>query len=129
MTPQEQATFVRTHHHAVLITRRRDDRLQSSPIVCGVDDDGRVIISVTADRAKTNNVRRDPRVALCVLSDAFFGEWTQIDGTADIVDLPDAMPGLIDLYRQVQGEHEDWDEYRASMVRDHRCLIRVTIGG
>ena len=129
MTPQEQADFVRSNHHAVLITRRRDDRVQSSPIVCGADDEGRILISVTAHRAKTKNIRRDPRVALCVLPDAFFGDWTQIDGTAEIVELPDAMPGLESVYRQVQGEHPNWDEFRAAMHRDDRCLVRITISG
>lgn len=125
--PAGKVDFVRSNHHAVLITRRSGDRVQSSPIVCGVDDDGRVIISVTADRAKTKNLRRDPRASLCVLPDEFFGQWVQIDGTAEVVDLPEAMPGLIDLYRQVSGEHPDWDEYRASMERDGRCLVRITV--
>src|SRR6478736_174226 len=127
MTPQEKAAFTRTHHRAVLTTRRSGDRLQSSPIVCAADDEGRVVISVTADRAKTKNLRRDPRASLCVLPDEFFGEWVQIDGSAEVVDLPEAMDGLIALYRAVQGEHPDWDDYRSAMERDHRCLVRISI--
>ena len=115
----------RTNHHAVLVTRRRDGRLQTSPIVCATVDDV-VLISVTQDRAKTRNVRRDPRVTLCGLPDEFFGSWVQLDGTAEVVDLPEAMDGLVALYRQVSGEHPDWDEYRAAMERDRRCLLRVT---
>lgn len=129
MTPEDKATFVQNHHHAVLITRRSGDRMQSSPVVCATDDDGKVVISVTKDRAKTKNLRRDPRAALCVLPDEFFGEWAQIDGTAEIIDLPEAMDGLIDLYRKVSGEHPDWDEFRDSMERDGRCLVRITING
>jgi PPOX class probable F420-dependent enzyme len=125
MTPDEQLAFVAEHHRAVLITRRQDGRLQSSPIACGVVD-GHAAISVTQDRAKTRNIRRDPRVSVCVLSDEWYGPWTQIDGTAEVVDLPEAMDGLVALYRSVAGEHPDWDDYRAAMERDGRCLIRIT---
>lgn len=92
-----------------------------------MDDENRVTISVTADRAKTKNLRRDPRASLCVLADEFFGQWVQIDGTAEVVDLPEAMDGLIALYRAVQGEHPDWDDFRATMERDKRCLVRISI--
>jgi PPOX class probable F420-dependent enzyme len=125
MTNDEKLDFVRTHHHAVLVTRRADGRLQTSPIVCGVEDD-QVVISVTDDRAKTKNLRRDARATVCVLSDEFFGPWVHIDGSAEIVDLPEALDGLVELYRSISGEHPDWDEYRQAMVDDHRCLIRIT---
>ncbi len=125
MTNDEKLEFVQAHHRAVLVTRRADGRLQTSPIVCGVEG-GQVVISVTADRAKTKNLRRDRRATLCVLSDEFYGPWVQIDGAAEVVDLPEAMEGLVDLYRNVSGEHPDWDEYRAAMVADGRCLIRIT---
>jgi PPOX class probable F420-dependent enzyme len=125
MGPQEKVAFVREHHRAVLVTHRRDGRLQTSPIVCGVDDADRVVISVTEDRAKTRNVRRDQRVSLCVMDDQFFGPWVQIDGRAEIVDLPEAMTGLKDLYRQVAGEHPDWDDYERAMVDDRRVLMRI----
>jgi PPOX class probable F420-dependent enzyme len=126
MTLSEKLEFVRQNHRAVLVTQRKDGRVQTSPIVCGVDDEGHVVVSVTEDRAKTKNVRRDPRVALCVLNDGFFGSWLQIDGTAEIVPMPDALPGLKDLYRQVAGEHPDWDEYEQAMVDDRRVLPRTT---
>lgn len=126
MTVEEKLAFVRENHRAVLVTRRMDGRAQTSPIVCGVDDGGHVVISVTEDRAKTKNVRRDPHVSLCVLNDGFFGPWVQIDGTAEIVPMPDAMTGLKDLYRQVAGEHPDWDEYERAMVDDGRVLLRIT---
>jgi PPOX class probable F420-dependent enzyme len=125
MTLDEKLEYLQSHHHAVLVTRRADGRLQTSPIVCGVAD-GQVVISVTRDRAKTRNARRDPRVTLCAISDEFYGPWVQVDGTAEVVDLPEAMDGLVELYRSISGEHPDWDEYRAAMVADGRCLLRIT---
>ena len=127
MTPDEKRAFVRDNHRAVLITRRADGRVQSSPIVCGVHADGRIAISVTEDRAKTKNLRRDPRATLCVLNDGFFGEWTQIDGTTEIVEMPEALDGLKALYRAVAGEHPDWDDYAAAMARDRRVLLLIDI--
>jgi PPOX class probable F420-dependent enzyme len=127
MTKEEKQAFVRSNHHAVLVTRRADDRLQTSPIVCGLDEDGRVAISVTEDRAKTKNLRRDPRATLTVLNDGFFGEWVQIDGTAEIVTMPEALDGLIALYRQISGEHPDWADYEAAMTRDRRVLLLISI--
>jgi PPOX class probable F420-dependent enzyme len=124
-TTAEQLEYFRNHHRGVLITRRQDGRLQTSPINCATDGD-QVAISVTQDRAKTRNVRRDPHVTLVGLPDEFYGEWVQLDGTAEVVDLPDAMEGLVRLYRSVNGEHPDWDDYRAAMVRDQRCLLLIT---
>ena len=127
MSRQAKQDFIRQNHHAVLVTRRADGRLQSSPVVCGVHEDGRVAISVTEDRAKTKNLQRDPRATLCVFSDAFFGEWVQVDGTAEIVPTADAVDGLVALYQQIAGEHPDWDDYRAAMVRDRRVLVLISI--
>ncbi len=125
MTLDEKLEYLHSHHHAVLVTRRADGRLQTSPIVCGVAG-SQVVISVTGDRAKTRNARRDPRVTLCAMSDEFFGPWVQVDGTAEVVDLPEAMDGLVELYRSISGEHPDWDDYRAAMIADGRCLLRIT---
>jgi PPOX class probable F420-dependent enzyme len=128
MTPDETRDFLSRHHRSVLTTRRRDGGLQSSPVVHGVDGEGFVVISVTEDRAKTRNLRRDPRAALCAFTDAFYGPWVQVEGEAHIIDGPGALPGLEALYRQVRGEeHPDWEEFRAAMVRDRRCLIRIPI--
>ena len=127
MTPDEKREFVRKNHRAVLVTHRTDGRLQTSPIVCAVHADGRIAISVTEDRAKTKNLRRDPRATLCVLNDGFFGEWTQIDGTTEIVEMPEALDGLKALYRAVAGEHPDWDDYAAAMARDRRVLLLIDI--
>ena len=76
---------------------------------------------------KTKNVERDPRVSICVMSDEFFGQWVQIDGTVELVRRPEAVELLVDYYRRVSGEHPDWDDYRAAMDRDHRLVLRVTI--
>ena len=128
MTEIEDARrFIADNHHGVLATFRRDGRVQQSPVSAGVDGEGRVVISVTEDRAKTRNARRDPRVALCVFSDAFYGKWVQVEGTAQLVDGPDRLDALVDYYRCVAGEHPDWDEYRAAMLRDRRILLRFDI--
>jgi hypothetical protein len=66
-------------------------------------------------------------VSACVLSDAWNGAWVQLDGTAEVLDLPDALEALVDYYRAISGEHPDWDEYRAAMQRQGKCLIRCTI--
>jgi PPOX class probable F420-dependent enzyme len=118
--------FVREHHHAVMQTYRRDGSPQMSPIACNVDADGLIVVSTRETAMKTTHLRRDPRVALCVLSDGFFGDWIQIEGTAEIVSLPEAMEGLVDYYRTTSGEHPDWDDYRAAMVRDQRVIVRIT---
>jgi PPOX class probable F420-dependent enzyme len=118
--------YVRTQHHAVLATLKSDGTPQLSPVTVGVDDDGYVVISTRQPAYKVRNIRRDPRVWLCGLPDAFFGGWVQIDGTAEIVELPAAMDGLVAYYRSISGEHPDWDEYRAAMERDQRVLLRIT---
>ena len=119
--------FIRVNHHAVLHTFRSDGRPQMSPVACGVDDDGRVIVSTRETAMKTKNLQRDPRASLCVISDGFFGEWVQVDGTATVVSLPDALDGLVDYYRKVAGEHPDWDDYRNAMQREQRVLVRIDL--
>jgi PPOX class probable F420-dependent enzyme len=119
--------FVREHHRAIMVTRHADGRTQTSPVLCAVDDAGRLIVSTRETAAKTRNLLRDPHVTFCVITDAFFGEWMQIDGEAEVVHLPAAMEPLIDYYRRLSGEHPDWDDYRASMERDRRVVVRVTV--
>lgn len=127
MDVAEALDVVRTQHNAVLATVRSDGTPQLSPVTVGVDGAGHVVISTRRRAYKVRNVRRDPRVWLCVLPDGFYGgRWVRIDGTAEIVELPEAMDGLIDYYREIQGEHPDWDEYRAAMVSQRRVLLRVT---
>ena len=118
--------FLRPRHRALLGTTRRDGRLQLSPVTCGVDTEGRVVVSTYPSRAKVVNARRDPRVVLCVLSDDWDGPWVQVEGRAEVLDLPEALEPLVEYYRAISGEHPDWDEYRAAMQRQGKSLIRVT---
>jgi PPOX class probable F420-dependent enzyme len=120
-------TFLKTHHRAVMATYRRDGRPQMSPVGVGVDAAGRVIMSSREPAYKVRNLRRDPRVSVCVFSDEFYGEWLQIDGQAEIISMPDALEELVDYYKRVVGEHPDWDDYRAAMAREQRVLVRITI--
>jgi PPOX class probable F420-dependent enzyme len=127
MRPDEARAFVASNHRAVLVTRRRGGGLQTSPVLVGVDDDGKVVISTREGADKTRNLRRDPTAVLCVLSDDFFGRWIRIDGRAQIVSLPEAMEALVDYYRRISGEHPDWADYRRAMRRERRVLVRVSI--
>jgi PPOX class probable F420-dependent enzyme len=127
MDIDEARAFVRQNHRAVMATRRASGDPQLSPVLCSVEADGRVCVSTREAALKVKNLRRDPRVSLCVLNDGFFGEWVQIDGTAEIVSLPEAMELLVEYYRSLAGEHPDWDEYRAAMERERRVLVRVGI--
>jgi PPOX class probable F420-dependent enzyme len=119
--------FLAARHRAIVITTRADGRPQASPVTCGVDTAGRIVISTYPERAKAVNARRDRRVSLCVLSDEWDGPWVQVDGTAEVLDLPDALEPLVEYYRCIAGEHPDWDEYRQAMRRQGKSLIRVTI--
>lgn len=122
----EALEYLRSNHHSVLITRRRDGEPSPSPVVHGVDEQGRVVISSREPAYKVRQLRTDPRAVLCAFPDSFFGSWVRVSGRAEIISLPEAMPRLEDLYRQVQGEHPDWDDYRAAMERDRRVIIAIT---
>lgn len=117
------------HKHGVLITLRRDGRAQSSDVVYGID--GHTIkISVTDGRAKTRNLRRDDRAVFHVTDPASWS-YVSIDATAEVSPVartPDdaTVDALVDLYRRISGEHDDWDDYRATMVADGRCVITLT---
>jgi PPOX class probable F420-dependent enzyme len=122
--------FVAEHHWGVLVTLRRDGRPQLSNVGYALDRDAGVVrVSVTADRAKTRNLQRDPRVSLHVTSKDFW-TWVVVDGAADLTpvaaDPQDAtVEELVTYYRGVNGEHPDWDDYRAVMVRDRRLVVRL----
>jgi PPOX class probable F420-dependent enzyme len=124
----ELLEFVRPRHRMVLTTFRADGALQSSPVTGGVDESGRLVVASYPQRAKSANIRRTPKASVVVLSDEFNGAYVQIDGAAEVIDLPDAVEPLVDYYRAIAGEHPDWDEYRAAMTRQGKCLIRVTPG-
>jgi len=119
--------FIRPRHHAILSTIRKDGSSQMSPNAMGVDDAGRLVISTYPHRAKVHNIRRNPSVSVCVLSDDFGAEWVQVYGTAEVIDLPEAVEPLVEYFRCIAGEHPDWDEYREAMVKQGKSLIRITI--
>lgn len=123
----ELTEFLRQRHRCVLVTRRLDAGPQSSPVSCGIDAVGRLLISTYPQRAKVKNARRDPRVSACVLSDDWDGPYVQVDGAADILHPPDALDEFVTYFRSISGEHPDWQEYREAMVHQGKCLIRVTI--
>jgi PPOX class probable F420-dependent enzyme len=122
----ELLEFVRPRHHAILVTTRRDGRPQLSPVSCGVDPAGRIVISTYPQRAKTANARRTPEVSVCVLSDNWDDAWVQLDGIAEVLDLPEAAEPFVDYFRSISGEHPDWDEYTAAMTRQGKSLLRIT---
>src|SRR2546429_9894402 len=128
MDLDEARALLRDQHRGVLATWRSDGTPQLSPVTAGVDDDGYVVISSRQTAYKVRNLRRDPRAYLCVFPDSFFGgRWVQIDGTATVIDLPEAMEPLVGYYRRIAGEHPDWADYRAAMGRDRRVLVRLEI--
>ena len=122
----ELLEFVRPRHRAILLTRRADGSPQGSPLTCGVDDSGRIVVSTYPERAKTRNAKRDERVSVIVLSDEWNDPWVQIDGTAEVIDTPDSVEPLVEYYRNIAGEHPDWDEYREAMVKQGKSIIRIT---
>ncbi|SDJ52226.1 PPOX class probable F420-dependent enzyme [Frankineae bacterium MT45] len=118
--------FLRPRHHGILITERSDGSPQTSPVTCGVDTEGRVVVATYPQRAKTANARRAGRASILVLSDTFDGPWVQVDGSAEVLDIPDAVEPLVEYFRVIAGEHSDWDEYREAMRRQNKSLIRIS---
>jgi len=98
----------------------------ASPVTCGVDSDGRIVVSTYPERAKARNARRDPNIGILILSDDFGGPWVQVDGEAEVIDMPGAAEALVDCYRAIAGEHPDWDGYRRAMIRQDKSLLRIT---
>ena len=123
----EALEFIRTNSQAVLATTRRDGRPQLSPVNVVVNEAGQVVLSSRATAIKVKNLRRDPHAAVCVTTTAFYGDWCQVEGSVIVVDLPEAMDGLVDYYRSASGEHPDWDEYRAAMVSERRVLVVIDV--
>ena len=126
MDTSEALDFLRQHHRGVLATRRSDGRPQLSPVTGSVDDRGRVVVSTRQTAYKVRNLRREPYASYCGFTDRFFGAWVQVEGPVEIVPLPEAMDLLVAYYRSVSGEHPDWDDYRAAMVRDQRVIVAIT---
>ncbi|GAB3674433.1 PPOX class F420-dependent oxidoreductase [Saccharopolyspora tripterygii] len=126
MDVDEAVALIRDQHHAVLGTLREDGTPLMTPVLAAVDEQGRAVVSTRSGSGKVRNLRRDPRAWLCVLPDAFFGRWFQLDADVEIVALPEALPLLEDYYRSLSGEHEDWDSYREAMRSENRVLLRLT---
>jgi PPOX class probable F420-dependent enzyme len=127
VTRNELIDFITARHQAIVITSRPDGRPQASPVTCGVDDAGRIVIATYPERAKTKNARRDPdHVSVLFLSDDFGGPWVQVDGSAEVLDTPDAVEPLVDYFRSISGEHPDWADYRQAMIDQGKSLLRIT---
>ncbi|MET0694666.1 MAG: PPOX class F420-dependent oxidoreductase [Propionibacteriaceae bacterium] len=127
MDLDDARSYLKEHSHAVLSTVRKDGTPQMSPVSVALDSDGRAVISSRETAYKVKNLRRDPRAWLCVFPDGFYGQWIQVEGSVDIVSLPDALEPLVDYYRTLSGEHPDWEEYRQAMRDQQRCVIRVSL--
>ena len=118
--------FLTQHHWGILATRRKNGNLQMSPVTVGLDDQGRAIISSRETAYKVNNLRRDPRAALCAITSSFHGEgWVQINGNAEVISLPQALDTLVYLQRQAYGEHKNWPEFHDRMARERRLPARL----
>ena len=122
----ELLEFIRPRHKMLLTTFRSDGSLHSSPVTGGLDAQGRIVIATYPQRAKSANIRRTPSASVVVLSDDFNGPYVQVDGDAEVIDLPEAVELLVDYFRVIAGEHSDWADYRRAMVDQGKCLIRVT---
>ncbi len=117
--------FVRSHHRAVMATRSPTG-VHQSPVLVGVDEEGRLTVSSRETAFKTKHLRADPWTQLCVMTEGFFGEWVYVEGEAEVVSLPEAMEPLVEYYRGISGEPDDWNEYRAGMERERRVILRIT---
>ena len=118
--------FVRPRHRMILLTQRVDGSPQASPVTGGVDDSGRIVITTYPERAKTRNARRESAVSVVVLSDEWNGAWVQVDGSVEVIDAVDDVEPFVEYFRNISGEHSDWDEYRRAMVDQGKSLLRIT---
>jgi PPOX class probable F420-dependent enzyme len=118
--------FLKVRHDGILATIMRDGRPQLSNILYLLDEDGRIKISVTQTRAKTHNLRRDPRASLHVQGRDRY-EYLVIEGSAALVEGAGLKEALRHYYRKVRGEHPDWAEYDAAMVTEQRLLLSVSV--
>jgi PPOX class probable F420-dependent enzyme len=117
--------FMEGRHKWVLATTRMDGRPQMSPVTGGMTADGELAISTYPSRAKARNARRNPDVSVTVLGNEFDDSWMQIDGTARVIDMPEAAEAFVSYYRCISGEHPDWDEYRQAMADQGKCIIMI----
>ena len=124
----EAEEFLKHNHQDVLVARKRDGSLQMTLVSSVIDGQGRVILTARERTYKVKNIRRNPQISLLVFGDRFHGSnYIQIDGRAEIVRHPEAMDIVIDWYRQLNGEHPKWDEYREKVKAEGRIAMHVTI--
>jgi PPOX class probable F420-dependent enzyme len=116
--------FAKATTRSVLVTRRKDGGLQSSPMACVADDDGNVLTATRAANAKTRNLVRDPRITMCLFTDQWPGPWMHVEGEVQITRLPDAMP-LLQAYYARRGQDTTTDEFRQRMLHENRVLLRI----
>ena len=120
--------FLKKNHRACIAVRQKDGWPQMTLVTPGIDPRGRVIITSRGTTYKVKHLRRDPRVSLLIFGEQYSGsKFVQIHGTAEVIDLPEAMDILIYWYRQVRGEHKNWDEYREKMKNERRVIFRITV--
>lgn len=117
--------FLRDKHRWVLATTRADGRPQMSLVTGGTTVAGRLAIATYPERVKARNARRDERVSVAVMGAEFNDAWVQIDGTAEVLDMPAAADAFVDYFRSISGEHPDWDEYRQAMTDQGKCIILI----
>jgi PPOX class probable F420-dependent enzyme len=126
MDLERARAFLAGKHRGILATIKQNGRPQLSNILFFLDDDGRIRISVTQTRAKTKNLRRDPRAALHVQG-ASPWEYIVIEGTAEFIEGPGVLDALRHYYRRVSGEHPDWADYDRAMVEEQRLLLSISV--
>src|SRR6266850_2753374 len=120
--------FLQQNHRACIAVRQKDGWPQMTFVSPGIDPQGRVIITSRGTTYKIKHLRRDPRVSMLIFGDQYSGsKFVQIHGTAEIIELPAAMDMLIYWYKQVRGEHKNWEEYKKRMADEKRVIIRVNI--
>lgn len=125
--PARARAFLQERRQGILSTIKRDGRPQLSNVLFVLDqDDGRIKVSVTQTRAKTRNLRRDPRASLHVAGKDFW-EYLVVEGTVKFVEGQGVLEAMRDYYRKARGEHPDWDEYDAAMIRDQRLLLSMSV--
>jgi PPOX class probable F420-dependent enzyme len=116
--------FAKATTRSVLVTRRKDGGLQSSPMACVADDDGYVLTATRAANAKTKNLVRDPRITMCLFTDQWPGPWMHVEGEVEITRLPEAMP-LLQAYYARRGQDTTTEEFRQRMLHENRVLLRI----
>ena len=127
MNAQEARDFVARNHRGVLATLKRDGRPQLSNVAYALDQDGRIKISVTRDRAKTRNLLRDPRASMTVLGDDWY-QYIVVEARAEVQDDPKVVADLRRVYEMIRGQpHPNWAEFDEAMVREGRVLLALTI--